>query len=389
MGIFFKRSLGDNSQAVINYLSSPDTSSVMSFDSQQSLTQSDVFTAVKILSGDIASSSFVQRKNGRSDDLILEKLNVQPNVSMTPYAFLFAVTAQMLLTGNSFVVVNRKEKKVIDLTFAKPSQIVIYEDDITGELSYEYTDLGGRSRRLTSKEMLHFKAFTLNGKTGISPLYALKTELSMLKNGNNLLSAFFNKGIQAGGILKLSKANINNEAKKQIKKDFEEVNSGAKNANSVIVLDDTQDFSQFELNTDVLKMIQNNVYSTKQIAKAFGIPLSRFGMELVNSTDDSANDLYVSSTLRAYSKMITDEIALKLSVDVDIDFSVLTGHDVQTKFNKMMDATKGAGILTINEARSFYDLDLIDNGDKLIPRLKGGDTDATTRTTENGDSEIE
>ncbi|EUJ34265.1 phage portal protein [Brochothrix campestris] len=218
MGIFFKRSLGDNSQAVINYLSSPDTSSVMSFDSQQSLTQSDVFTAVKILSGDIASSSFVQRKNGRSDDLILEKLNVQPNVSMTPYAFLFAVTAQMLLTGNSFVVVNRKEKKVIDLTFAKPSQIVIYEDDITGELSYEYTDLGGRSRRLTSKEMLHFKAFTLNGKTGISPLYALKTELSMLKNGNNLLSAFFNKGIQAGGILKLSKANINNEAKKQIKK---------------------------------------------------------------------------------------------------------------------------------------------------------------------------
>ncbi|WOZ56192.1 portal protein [Brochothrix phage BtpYZU02] len=389
MGIFFKRDLSDKSQAIIDYLSGADMTAVSSFMGEESLKQSDVFTAVKILAGDIASSTFVYKKGTKENDIVLDLLNKKPNEVMTPYMFLFAITAQMLLTGNAFVVIERSGTKTERLTFVKPSQIVIYENDEDGSLSYDYTNLKGYTERLQSKDVLHFKSFSLNGKTGLSPLYALQTELSMLKNGNNLLSAFFTKGIQAGGILKLSQSNLNNKSKKQIKKDFEDVNSGAKNANSVIVLDSTQDFKTFELNTDILKMIQNNVYSTKQIAKAFGIPLSRFGMELVNTTDDSANSLYVSSTLRTYSKMITDELFVKLSVDMEIDFSILTGHDVQTKFNKMMDETKGEGILVVNEARKFYGLPPVENGTEIVRKLRGGEKNATTGTKENGASESE
>ena len=310
MGLFFqteKRSLSSRSSTMLDFISTVNGNTTINFDGETALEQSDVFTAVKILAGDIAASKFKFSDNKQADIRKLDMLNKYPNASMTPYSFMFATIAQMLLSGNSFAIIHEDW-----LEFAKPSQVVVYEDLETGVLRYEYTNKAGTSYKVDSSEMLHFKYVTVNGKTGISPLDALKTELSMLDNGNKMISSFFKKGFQAGGVLKLNKGTLNNKSKKQIKQDFEEVNSGASNANSVIVLDDTQEFKQFELNTDILKMIQNNVYSTKQIAKAFGIPLSRFGMELVNTKDDLANDSYVSSTLRSLSQMITDELAIKL-----------------------------------------------------------------------------
>lgn len=303
---------------------------------------------------------------------------------MTPYTFKFATIAQMLLSGNSFAIIHDDW-----LEFAKPSQVVVYEDLDTGLMRYEYTNKAGTSYKVDSSEMLHFKFVTVNGKTGISPLDALKTELSMLDNGNKMLSSFFKKGIQAGGVLKLKKGSLNNSSKKQIKKDFEEVNSGASNANSVIVLDETQEFNQFEINTDILKMIQNNVYSTKQIAKALGIPLSRFGMELVNSKDDAANDLYISSTLRMLSQMITDEIFAKMEIKVELDFSTLTRQDTASRLSKLMDDGNGGdGALLVNEVRRYYGFSDIPEGNVIYTKTtaRGGVNNGNGNSEPSGSS---
>ncbi|MBK4848870.1 phage portal protein [Enterococcus durans] len=387
MGLFFKtekRSLSSRSSTMLDFISTVNGNTTINFDGETALEQSDVFTAVKILAGDIAASKFKFSDNKQADIRKLDMLNKYPNASMTPYSFMFATIAQMLLSGNSFAIIHEDW-----LEFAKPSQVVVYEDLETGVLRYEYTNKAGTSYKVDSSEMLHFKYVTVNGKTGISPLDALKTELSMLDNGNKMLSSFFKKGIQAGGVLKLNKGTLNNKSKKQIKQDFEEVNSGASNANSVIVLDDTQEFKQFELNTDILKMIQNNVYSTKQIAKAFGIPLSRFGMELVNTKDDSANDSYVSSTLRALSQMITDELAIKLGINVELDFSTLTGQDTASRMNKAMDGGNGGdGYLLVNEIRNYYGLADIPGGNVIYTKttVKGGVNNGNGNSEPSGSS---
>ncbi|MZG90562.1 phage portal protein [Enterococcus durans] len=387
MGLFFKtekRSLSSRSSTMLDFISTVNGNTTINFDGETALEQSDVFTAVKILAGDIAASKFKFSDNKQADIRKLDMLNKYPNASMTPYSFMFATIAQMLLSGNSFAIIHEDW-----LEFAKPSQVVVYEDLETGVLRYEYTNKAGTSYKVDSSEMLHFKYVTVNGKTGISPLDALKTELSMLDNGNKMLSSFFKKGIQAGGVLKLNKGTLNNKSKKQIKQDFEEVNSGASNANSVIVLDDTQEFKQFEINTDILKMIQNNVYSTKQIAKAFGIPLSRFGMELVNTKDDAANDVYVSSTLRALSRMITDELFVKLGINVELDFSTLTGQDMASRMNKAMDGGNGGdGYLLVNEIRNYYGLADIPGGDIIYTKTtaKGGVNSGNGNSEPSGSS---
>ncbi|MRB12804.1 phage portal protein, partial [Bacillus thuringiensis] len=95
--------------------------------------------------------------------------------------------------------------------------------------------------------------------------------------------------------------------------------SGTQNANSVLVLDNSQEYETFTVNTDLLKLIQSNTFSTKQIAKVFGIPLNRFGMELVNSQDGIQNSLYLASTLSGYARMIVDELNAKLGLNCEMN----------------------------------------------------------------------
>lgn len=136
-------------------------------------------------------------------------------------------------------------------------------------------------------------------------------------------------------------------------------------------------------------MIQNNVYSTKQIAKAFGIPLSRFGMELVNTKDDAANDVYVSSTLRALARMITDELFIKLGIKVELDFSTLTGQDMASRMNKAMDGGNGGdGYLLVNEIRKYYGLADIPGGNVIYTKTtaRGGVNNGNGNSEPSGSS---
>lgn len=188
----------------------------------------------------------------------------------------------------------------------------------------------------------------------------------MLKNGNSLLASFFKRGVNSSAILKLKEATIDNSSKREIKKQFEEINAGIQNSGGVIVLDDTQDYLPIEVNTKVLEMIQNNKYSTQQIAKVFGIPLSRFGQELMNTSDSQQNDIYITSTLNAYIQAIEQELA-KLNCCVEFDFSTLRSMDKNTMLAKAIQQNGGNGFLKVDEVRTFYGLDPIGgDGGKTI-----------------------
>ncbi len=61
-------------------------------------------------------------------------------------------------------------------------------------------------------------------------------------------------------------------------------------------------------------------FSTQQIAKVLGIPVSRFGQELVNSSDTGQNDIYIASTIAMYESSICDEIKPKIRGRVGVRF---------------------------------------------------------------------
>ncbi|MFS0980780.1 phage portal protein [Enterococcus casseliflavus] len=343
--------------SAIDIISLNDTGILSDFVGETALLQSDIFTAVRIIAGDLASAKYKVDNDAFVEDL----LNKKANSSTTSTNFLFVLIANMILNGNGFAHIERdKNGKVTGLRNLKSSQVTILESDDGKELGYRvmFTD---ETREVDYQDMIHLKTFTVDGKVGISPLYSLKPELSMLKNGNGLLAGFFKRGVNVGGILKLADSTLNNKQKKEIRQQFEEANAG-----SVLVLDSTQDYKQIEVNTKILEMIQNNQYSTSQIAKVFGIPLSKFGMELTNSSDSDQNDVYISSALNQYVKALEQEFA-KLHVDVEIDFSDLRDQSANRLLIRAVEKNGGSGVLTINELRRLYNLPSIDSdiGDQI------------------------
>ena len=78
-----------------------------------SLRNSDVFTAIDIISKDIASTSiqFNDKDSYLDDDKkILKLLNRRPNPYLDAWHFKYIIVANMLLNGNSYVEIVRDDK---------------------------------------------------------------------------------------------------------------------------------------------------------------------------------------------------------------------------------------------------------------------------------------
>lgn len=196
---------------------------------------------------------------------------------------------------------------------------------------------------MKSSDILHFKYFTQDGLTGLPPLYALRDELKIQQAGNRTLHNFFTRGVSGSGILKVHKSDLDGSAKNAIREKFEEANgsSSGDNALRTIILDETMDYKTLEINTDVLKLINSNDWNTKQIAKAFGVPIERLGVENEHSSTVQSNLQYIQSTLIHYFNVFVSELDTKLETNIRFNSDQLLETDPETKVKMYWIRSKG------------------------------------------------
>ena len=297
---------------------------------------------------------------------------------------MYATVAQLILYGNSYAIIHREKENdynspIKSLEFVTADQVNLIQDMTTGEWRYDVTlDYGNHMLKCEPRDILHFRISVIDGFIGRSPLLSLRDEIGMQTNGNKILSKFFANGVFGGGILKLNKGYVDNATKKKIREDFERANGGSTNSNGVIVLDEATDFTEYKMNTDILKLIQSNKFSTQQIAKVLGIPLNRFGMELVNSTDSGQNDIYIASTISQYESAICDEIAIKTGNVLEMDFSSLMNDTLDDRRKQLFSGKASKELLSTikeNEVRAYYGYEPLEDGE-------------TTVKTENTEKEV-
>lgn len=375
MGLFINNGDPVTEQQFIDYINT-GTVYTTNFTGLKALTNSDIYTGVNIIAGDIAQSPFKPVETTTIDESLLHILNKEPKKNQSHYTMMYAVVSNLILTGNAYVLIHRnKDDSVKELEFVETQQVNVIRDLVTGVYRYEVNmTYGNIMYKCDPRDILHFKLSTTDGWLGRSPLLSLNEEISLQTNGLKVLNNFFSKGVFSGGILKLLNGTVNNSAKKQIRDDFEAVNGNG----GVIVIDDSQEFTDNKINTEVLKLIQANKFSTQQIAKVLGIPVSRFGQELVNSSDTGQNDIYIASTIAMYESSICDEINLKLGVELELDLSKLRQDTKEDRLRRIAEGrvkSEFAQALTVNDAREYLGFTEIEGGEALLGQ--------TTETSEN------
>lgn len=357
-------------QNFIDFIESSDIYST-EITGEKALRNSDIFTGINIISGDLGQSKFRPTKNSEVDEQFLKMINKRPNNKQSHYMFMYATVANLILSGNSYALIHRDKLGVVDsLEFVKPEQVNVIQNVTTGEWSYDVTmDYGSIMYKCKPEDILHFRITTVDGFLGRSPLLSLKDEVAMQSNGSKILSKFFANGVFGGGILKLKGGYVDNETKAKIRQDFEKANGGSTNSNGVIVLDESTEFQEYKMNTDILKLIQGNKFSTQQIAKVLGIPLNRFGMELVNSTDSGANDIYIASTISQYERAICDEIEIKTGNELELDLTTLLNDTYEDRRKRVFEGKQNKELLKAiktNEIRDYLGYADVEEGEELM-----------------------
>lgn len=315
------------------------------------LRNSDIYTAVNIIASDIASNRI------ESDVPLYETLiNDKPNSYMTGYAFKYALAVNMLLNGNSFAEIDGHTLKLLP-----NNKMTVEQDDYSNKLRYYYSYNGKTKREIAPDNILHFKYMTQDGVSGISPLYSLEDERKIQKAGNDLLTGFFSQGVHGTTVVKMKQADLSQKAKDNIRDNFDEATTGS-NALHTVVTDDSMDISNLQVNTDILKLVNSNDWTTKQIAKVFGLPVEKLAVENVHSNQTQSNVGYLRDTLQHYFDCFTTELNFKLGHSFKFNTDNLLTLDPE-KQQQLANNGYSTGIYTLNEARNKAGLKPVAGGD--------------------------
>ena len=363
MAIFAKRNFNtanyteDDLQLMVEALPGFQGTPLRSTSGVEAIKNTDVFKAVVMIASDLAKMDLVVRKDGvnESGHPFNFLLNKRPNGAYNGYKLKFAFYANALLNKNSYLEIKRNGNEIKELRTLPSSKVQLKDDGKT--IHYIVNRENGKEEKLSYYDVVDLSFYTLNGFEGLNIVDVLAQVIETDANGKAFLNNFLKNGTHAGGILKMQGASLNKQAREKAREEFQKSMSGSKQAGKVLVLDDTMSYENLEVDTEVLKLIQNSKPSTSEVAKAFGIPLHKFGIETSSIDITEANIDYLSNTLGQYMRAITSELEFQLFSDVE---SRQYSLHFDTNDIKVLDP----------ETQAKVDRDLLDSGLRTIDELR-------------------
>ena len=350
----------DNSDPFIDAVVNMTTSDASLYVGAGALKNSDIFAAIRKISGDVAGNEIVYDDNSQQGNRLTNLLNKAPNSNQNAWSFWFALMCSCLLNGNSYAqIMKNASGQVTALEYMPNNETTVTQNDETGVLTYHY-----KNRTLRSSEVLHFKTFTQDGFKGISPIYALRDQIDTQHSKNDTVTKYFQNGYIGKSILTVHGSDLDAEAKNNIREKFLEANNSG---SSTIILDDNTDYKNLPVDKSVVEVANEIDWTTRQVASAFGLPVEVLGVENEHSSNEQSMLSYLQSTLTYYFKCITSELDAKLATGnhhFNFDTSKLFTADTTIMYKMYENAIQNS-LLTPNEARSKLGLPPIEGGDKL------------------------
>jgi HK97 family phage portal protein len=378
-GIFRSRTLA-NGTGPLMVFSGGKIQTQSSVDVNQAFKNSDVFTVVERISSDIAACRF----NGQQYQALLDN----PFHLINPYAGWQEVLIQLLLNGNSYVVIHRdKQQKASWLEPVPSDDVNLTLQDNAADIVYSvhYTDERA-DKDYPSADVLHFKLVTpgmdVNQYTGVSPLMALVPELGIQDNSKKLTLTSLIHSLAPTNIYTTPNAITDPGAKDNIREAFEKANTGD-NAGRVMIMDAGAKLETIDVTPNVAKLLDNATFSQTQIAKAFGIPDSYLnGQGDQQSSIEMIRSLY-QNALTMYIRPIESELSYKLGAPVKLDVTSSIDVDHQNELNNIVSLSK-ANLLS---PRQSFGLMLAND---IVPGLTVEDSDINLlnkrNTTKGGEN---
>lgn len=260
-----------------------------------------------------------------TDHPAVRLLNDRPNEAMTPAVYSKLVETRRLVDGNSYVLIMRD-------AWGQPSELlpvsagyltpIIYDD---GRLWYIGTNpKTGEYRKFWPDDVLHYKAFSTDGITGISVLTRAAQTIATALAAQEYEESFYSNGAQLSGVLETS-ADLTSKPpvdgvsiKDLIRKEWERVHSGADNAFRTAVLDHGMQYKPIVATQKDAQFVESKAVSVEDISRFFGVPLYKLnaGKQSYSSNEQNAIE-YIVGTLHPAVTQYEQEDTYRLLLSSD------------------------------------------------------------------------
>ena len=391
MGIFNKRREGPKekraspSREMQDFIRGVDidfagnSNSGIMVDEIRAMQTSAVYACVKILAETIASLPlhlFRKGKKGKNElaeeHPLFSCLYEIPNDEMTSFEFRETMMTSLLLYGNAYARIIRKQGHVTELWYLKPQYMNVERDLTSGKIKYTYSDdITNKTYTYKTNQIFHIKGLSLDGVKGLSPIAQAREAVGLSLATEEYGAKFFGNGARPGGVLEHPGIVKDPE---RLRDSWNQVYQGSKNSHKVAVLEEGMKYHTIGIAPEDAQFLETRKYQVNEICRIFRVPPHLVGdLERATFSNIEHQSIeFVQHTIRPWIVRWEQEIARALLSDEErtiyfARFNVdgLLRGDYKSRMEGYSIGRQN-GWLSINDIRSLEDM-------PLVPPESGGD----------------
>lgn len=348
-------------------------------DEVRAMQTSAVYACVKILAETVASLPLhLYRRSKKGKKELAEEhplfscLYEIPNDEMTSFEFRETMMTSLLLYGNAYARIIRKQGHVTELWYLKPQYMSVDRDVTTGKIKYTYSDdITNKTYVYKPSQIFHIKGLSLDGVKGLSPIAQAREAVGLSLATEEYGAKFFGNGARPGGVLE--HPGIVKDPEK-LRDSWNQVYQGSKNSHKVAVLEEGMKYHTIGIAPEDAQFLETRKYQVNEICRIFRVPPHLVGdLERATFSNIEHQSIeFVQHTIRPWIVRWEQEISRALLSDEErtiyfARFNVdgLLRGDYKSRMEGYSIGRQN-GWLSINDIRSLEDM-------PLVPPESGGD----------------
>lgn len=349
------------------------------------MTYSAVWGCVRVISQSLAGVGWHAYERKPDDprfrlpieDDVAWLLALQSNPEMSAFDWRQVMLKDALTRGNGYAEIERTNSgKPAWLWRLEPDRVEPVRDE-AGSLWYKVENGPGREPSyLRPENVFHLKGLGPDGLVGWSVIAMARRSIELGLAEERFGTDFFSRGPMPGGVVTIP-AKLNETQRKEFRRSFEEVYSGARNAHRVVVLSDGVTFSPADLPNDDAQFLESRTFQVGEICRWYGVPPHKLA-DLSRATFSNVEEQergFVTDCLLPWARRLESEADIKLFGPVKrgrrftrLNLDALMRGNSQTQTDTVTKKVS-SGINTVNEGREYFDLNPIPGGD--TPLIQG------------------
>lgn len=367
-------SISDPALATFFGVSTPSFAGVEVGEST-ALSISAVYRAVSLISQTIAQ---LPMRTLRDVDGVRTRINSwldNPGGPDGPTRFEWTETVlvHLLLHGNAYLAHQYNGGGgIVALVPIHPLCVSVEAANVPGGKLFTVTTMTGQ-KKLTSADLTHVPAMSLDGVRGLSPIAVARNSLGTAIAGDRAAARMFGNGALISGIVTPEEDLTEDEAK-TVKEGLDRKIAGWDNASDIAFVNRKLKFTPWTMSAEDAQFLESRQFQVEEIARWFGIP-----PHLLMQTDkqtswgsgiEEQNRGLSRTVLAPWCARLEQRLSRLLPAPrfVEFDMAGLERGSPAEEIDLLIKQVD-SGLLTLNEARKVRNL----------PPLPGGDVPATNQ----------